>query len=158
MRPGGIEPPTHIFEVGLERFGSSRPSWEPPANRLVPSSPCPQRLGRFRLVSLAVVVGAIVAADVLRDDAGFVAATLMGVALGNQRFLPAHRRVDVSVALGFHEALVQLLIGVLFVLIAASVSPDDVRAVLARALVLVLAMLLVVRPLVVAVALARSQF
>jgi hypothetical protein len=64
----------------------------------------------------------------------------------------------VSVTLGFHEALVQLLIGVLFVLIAASVSPDDVRAVLARALVLVLVMLLVVRPLVVAVALARSQF
>jgi NhaP-type Na+/H+ or K+/H+ antiporter len=93
-------------------------------------------------VSLAAVVGAVVAADLLRDDSGFVAATLMGVALGNQRFLHAARRVDVSAALGFHEALVQLLIGVLFVLIAASVSPDDVRHVLARTLVLVAVMVL----------------
>ena len=38
-------------------------------------------------VTLAAVVGAVVAADLLRDDSGFVAATLMGVALGNQRFL-----------------------------------------------------------------------
>jgi len=109
-------------------------------------------------VSLAAVVGAVVAADLLRDDSGFVAATLMGVALGNQRFLHAARRVDVSAALGFHEALVQLLIGVLFVLIAASVSPDDVRHVLARTLVLVAVMVLVLRPLVVALAVWRSHF
>ena len=108
--------------------------------------------------SLAVVVGAVVAADLLRDDSGFVAATLMGVALGNQRFLPAARRIDVSAALGFHEALVQLLIGVLFVLIAASVSPDEVRDVLAKALVLVAVMALIVRPLVVAIAMWRSHF
>ena len=93
-------------------------------------------------VTLATVVGAVVAADLLRDDSGFVAATLMGVALGNQRFLREARRIDVSAALGFHEALVQLLIGVLFVLIAASVSPDDVRHVLARTLVLVAVMVL----------------
>ena len=63
-----------------------------------------------------------------------------------------------SAALGFHEALVQLLIGVLFVLIAASVSPDDVRHVLARTLVLVAVMVLVVRPVVVALAMWRSHF
>ena len=39
-------------------------------------------------VTLAAVVGAVVAADLLRDDSGFVAATLMGVALGNQRLRP----------------------------------------------------------------------
>ena len=108
--------------------------------------------------TLATVIGAVVAADLLRDDSGFVAATLMGVVLGNQGFLGRHRRIDVSAALGFHEALVQLLIGVLFVLIAASVSPDDVRVVLARTLVLVVVMVLVVRPLVVALAMWRSHF
>jgi NhaP-type Na+/H+ or K+/H+ antiporter len=108
--------------------------------------------------TLATVVGAVVAADLLRDDSGFVAATLMGVVLGNQGFLGRHRRIDVSAALGFHEALVQLLIGVLFVLIAASVSPDDVRHVLGRTLVLVAVMVLLVRPLVVALAMWRSQF
>jgi NhaP-type Na+/H+ or K+/H+ antiporter len=109
-------------------------------------------------VTLATVVGAVVAADLLRDDSGFVAATLMGVALGNQRFLPSGWRIDVSAALGFHEALVQLLIGVLFVLIAASVSPDEVGDVLVKALVLVAVMALVVRPLIAAIALWRSHF
>ncbi len=77
--------------------------------------------------TLAVVVGSVVAADLLRDDTGFVAATLMGITLGNQHILPRSRRVDVTAVLGFHEALVQLLIGVLFILIAASVTPDEVR-------------------------------
>ena len=46
----------------------------------------------------------------------------------------------------------QLLIGVLFVLIAASVSPSDVSAVLAGPLALVAIMVLVIRPLAVALA------
>jgi hypothetical protein len=58
--------------------------------------------------------------------------------------------------LEFHGTLVQLLIGVLFVLIAASVSPSDVDAVLPGALALVAAMVLIIRPLAVAVATWRS--
>jgi NhaP-type Na+/H+ or K+/H+ antiporter len=99
---------------------------------------------------LMMVVAALVAADLLRDDSGFVATTLMGAALANQR------RIDVSLMLEFHGALVRLLIGVLFVLIAASVSPSDVDAVLPGALVLVAAMVLVIRPLAVALATWRS--
>ena len=69
-------------------------------------------------LTLAVaVVAAVVAADVLREDSGFVAATLMGVFLGNQGFIKTSRRVDVTLTLEFQETLVQLLIGVLFVLI-----------------------------------------
>jgi NhaP-type Na+/H+ or K+/H+ antiporter len=100
--------------------------------------------------TLMVVVAALVAADLIRDDSGFVAATLMGAVLANQR------RIDVSLTLDFSATLVQLLIGVLFVLIAASVSPADVRDVLPEALLLVAAMVLVVRPLAVAIATARS--
>ena len=37
------------------------------------------------LATLMVVVGAVVAADLIREDSGFIAATLMGIALGNQR-------------------------------------------------------------------------
>jgi NhaP-type Na+/H+ or K+/H+ antiporter len=96
--------------------------------------------------TLMLVVAALVAADVLRDDAGFVATTLMGMVLANQR------RIDVSLLLDFQATLVQLLIGVLFILIAASVSPSDVQAVLPEALVLVVVMVLVIRPLAVALA------
>jgi NhaP-type Na+/H+ or K+/H+ antiporter len=97
-------------------------------------------------VTLAVVVGALVAADLIREDAGFVATTAMGMALANQR------RLDVTLMLEFQQTLVQLLVGVLFILIAASVSVDDVRAVLPEALVLVALMVLVIRPAAVALA------
>ena len=99
---------------------------------------------------LMLVAAALVGADLLRDDAGFVATTLMGAFLANQR------HIDVSTTLEFHATLVQLLIGVLFVLIAASVSPADVEAVLPGALALVAIMALVIRPLVVALSTWRS--
>jgi len=51
---------------------------------------------------------------------------------------------------------VQMLIGALFVLISASVSPSDVEAVLPAALALVAIMVLVIRPLAVALATWRS--
>jgi NhaP-type Na+/H+ or K+/H+ antiporter len=109
-------------------------------------------------VTLMVVVAAVVAADLIREDSGFVAATLMGISLGNQRLLAPSRRIDISLTLEFEETLVQLLIGVLFVLIAASVSPSDVRAVMPEALVLLAVMVLLVRPAAAALATWRSTF
>jgi NhaP-type Na+/H+ or K+/H+ antiporter len=103
--------------------------------------------------ALMVVVAAVVAADLIREDAGLLTAVLMGIALGNQR------RIDISLSLfDFEETLVQLLIGVLFVLVAASVSPNEVRSVLPQALVLVAVMVLVIRPAVVALTTLRSPF
>lgn len=101
-------------------------------------------------VVLALVAAALVGADLLREDSGFVAATVMGVVLANQR------AIDVSLTLEFQGTLVQLLIGILFVLIAASVSPSDVSAVLPGALLLVGVMALLVRPLAVALATWRT--
>ena len=100
---------------------------------------------------LMMVTVALVGADLLRDDAGFVAVTVMGMILANQR------RIDVSLTMEFQGTLVQLLIGILFVLIAASVSPSAVRSVLPGALFLVAAMALVIRPLAVALATWRSD-
>jgi Sodium/hydrogen exchanger family len=60
--------------------------------------------------------------------------------------------------LGFQETLVQLLVGVLFVLIAASVSLKDVEAVLPETLVLVAVMALLIRPVAVLLATLRSRF
>jgi NhaP-type Na+/H+ or K+/H+ antiporter len=103
--------------------------------------------------TLMAVVAAVVAADLIREDAGLVAAVLMGIAVANQR------RIDVSLSLyEFEETLVQLLIGVLFVLVAASVSPQEVRSVLPQALVLVAVMILVIRPAAVALTTWRSSF
>ena len=59
-------------------------------------------------ITLMIVVASIVAADLIREDAGLLAAVLMGVVVGNQR------GIDISLSLfEFEETLVQLLIGVL---------------------------------------------
>jgi NhaP-type Na+/H+ or K+/H+ antiporter len=112
-----------------------------------------QRLAPRQLVAatLAATVAALVASDLIRDDTGFLATLLMGVFLANQR------SIDVRQAVEFHETLVQLLIGVLFVMIAASVSPSDVKHVLAGSLALVAIMILIVRPVVVALTTWRSR-
>jgi NhaP-type Na+/H+ or K+/H+ antiporter len=101
--------------------------------------------------TLAAVVAAVVVADLLRDDSGFVAATLMGAFLANQR------RIDLWLTAEFQESLVQLLVGVLFVLISASVTPSAVKAVLPESLALVAVMVLVIRPAAVALATWRSN-
>src|SRR4029079_9529744 len=102
--------------------------------------------------TLMMVVAAVVAADLLRDDTGLVAATLMGAALGNQR------RVDIALTREFQETLVQLLICVRCILISASGAPSDVRAVLGPALLLVVLIALVIRPLAVAASTVRTSF
>jgi NhaP-type Na+/H+ or K+/H+ antiporter len=102
-------------------------------------------------VTLALTVGALVASDLIRDDSGFVATLLMGMFLANQR------SIEVAPAVEFHETLVQLLIGILFVLIAASVSPSAVQSILPGALVLVAIMVLVIRPAMVALMTIGSE-
>jgi NhaP-type Na+/H+ or K+/H+ antiporter len=106
--------------------------------------------GHAVAAALMCVVGAVVGADLLRDDAGFVAAAVMGIAMANQA------QLDVSRILEFHGTLVSLLIGMLFVLIAASVEPSQVSAVLAEGLGLIAVMVFVIRPLAVAVSAWRS--
>lgn len=108
--------------------------------------------------TLMVVVGAIVVSDLIREDSGFAAATVMGIALANQRLIDPSRRIDISLTLEFHETLVRLLIGVLFVLVAASVSPDDIKGVMPEALALLAIMILLIRPIVVMLGTWRSAF
>jgi NhaP-type Na+/H+ or K+/H+ antiporter len=109
-------------------------------------------------VTLMVVVATVVAADLVRDDSGLAAATVMGAAMANLALVRPSNAIDISVMLEFHETLVRLLIGVLFVLVAASVSPHDVSRVMPEALVLVAVMVLIVRPAAVMLSTWRSSF
>lgn len=107
--------------------------------------------GHSVITSLMVVFAALVSADLLREDSGFLAAAVMGAVLANQR------RVDISNVLDFDQTVVPLLIGLLFVLISASVTPSAVSSVLAGSLALIAIMVLLIRPLVVALTTWRSQ-
>ncbi len=82
------------------------------------------------------------ACDLVRDDAGLIAAILMGIAIANMRVfnMPAKRP--------FFETLVQLIIGVLFVSISATVTPASLRHLVLPTLGLVAILVLVTRPLV----------
>ncbi len=107
--------------------------------------------GQAVAAALMVVAAAITAADLLRTDAGLVAAATMGM------FMAQQQRLDVSKILEFHGTVVELLIGILFVLISASVTPSQVDAVLGKGLILVAVMVLLVRPAVVALGTWRSE-
>jgi NhaP-type Na+/H+ or K+/H+ antiporter len=106
--------------------------------------------GQAVAASLMVVVGAVVAADLVREDSGFLAATVMGVLLANQT------RLDLSRVLQFQGAVVGLLIAILFVLISASVEPSQVLQLLPGGLALVAVIVVVLRPLTVALCTWRS--
>ena len=101
--------------------------------------------------ALMCVAAALVGADLIKEDAGFVATATMGIVMANQH------RLDVSRVLEFHGTVVSLLIGMLFILISASVTPSQVNAVLWESLALIAVMVIVLRPLDVAVATWRSQ-
>jgi NhaP-type Na+/H+ or K+/H+ antiporter len=101
--------------------------------------------------ALMVVVGALVVADLIREDSGFLAATVMGIVLANQT------QLDISRVLAFQGTVVELLIAILFVLISASVEPSQVWDLLPEGLALVAVMVLVLRPLTVAVGTLRSE-
>jgi NhaP-type Na+/H+ or K+/H+ antiporter len=91
---------------------------------------------------LASVVSVAAACDIIRDDAGLIAAVIMGLAVANMRGfdMPARRP--------FFETLVQLIIGVLFIAISATVTPASLRHLILPTLGLVAVLVLVTRPLV----------
>jgi hypothetical protein len=99
---------------------------------------------------LACIVGVAAACDIVRDDAGLIAAIIMGLAVANLRVfnIPARRP--------FFETLVQLIIGVLFVCISATVTPESLKHIVLPTLGLVAVLVLVTRPLVAFAATIRT--
>ena len=100
---------------------------------------------------LACVVGVAAACDVARDDAGLIAAVLMGLAVANMRGF------DVPARRPFFETLVQLIIGVLFISISATVTPASLEHLVLPTLGLVAVLVLVTRPLVAFLATIRTD-
>ena len=102
-------------------------------------------------VSIMFVVGVFTAAHRLQPESGLLAATVMGMTLGNQRF------VDVRHIAEFKENLRVLLIGTLFMLLATRLEIGELRAIGGRGLVFVLILIVVVRPASVLLATIRSS-
>jgi NhaP-type Na+/H+ or K+/H+ antiporter len=100
---------------------------------------------------LACVVGVAAVCDIVRDDAGLIAAILMGLAVANLRWFDIRDRGQ------FFETLVQLIIGVLFVSISATVTPESLQHIVLPTVGLVAVLVLITRPLVAFVATVRTE-
>ncbi|MEZ5079072.1 MAG: sodium:proton antiporter [Thermoleophilia bacterium] len=94
--------------------------------------------------TLATVLGVFAAADTIKPEAGLVAATVMGIAMA------AQRRVSVHHVLRFNETLRIIFISILFVVLAARIQPETLRTLELRNLGFLLVLILLVRPLSVA--------
>ena len=103
-------------------------------------------------LTLAVVVAAFTASNVLQAETGFLTATLMGVVLTNQK------AVDVKHIIEFKENLGVLIISSLFVLLAARLQLSDLLGVGVPQLAFLAVLILVVRPLAVALCTLGSEF
>jgi len=97
-------------------------------------------------LTLGVVVGAFRGAEALSPEAGLIATTVMGVIVANQD------RVDTEHIVTFKENLGVLLVSFLFVLLAARIEWTAVQTITVESVVFATLLLLVVRPLAVAVA------
>jgi NhaP-type Na+/H+ or K+/H+ antiporter len=96
------------------------------------------------VAQVAVVIAVAAVCDVVREDTGLIAAVVLGLAVGNLRGFntPARRP--------FFEVLVRLTLGLLFISISATVTPDSLRHLALPTLGLVAVLVIVVRPLVAA--------
>ena len=101
--------------------------------RLVPT-------GLENILVLSAVVALYQFSDTIQPESGLGAVTVAGVVVGNAQSRVLRELID------FKEQLTVLMIGLLFVLLAADVRVADVRALGWPALATVAALILVVRP------------
>lgn len=100
---------------------------------------------------LAVVLFSVAGASAIREDAGLVTAIVMGLTL-------AHRRRElVERAPEFSETLVNLLLGVLFIVLSSRVEPSAVADLGLEGLAFVAVLILLIRPFTALVCTVRSQ-
>jgi len=101
------------------------------------------------IIATVLVVAGL--CDAIQSDTGLVAAITMGIVLANLRgvVVPEDRP--------FLKTIVQLTIGVLFISISATVTPASLRGVVWPTVGLVACLVLLVRPVVAAVATVRTD-
>lgn len=95
-------------------------------------------------VALMTVIAAFAVSNSLKEEAGLLEATLLGIIMANQKYVSVRRIVE------FKEDLRVLLISLLFIVLAARLEPSAFAVMLAPGPLLFLAaLMLVVRPLAV---------
>jgi NhaP-type Na+/H+ or K+/H+ antiporter len=94
-------------------------------------------------VALAVAIGVYALSNLVLEEAGLIAATVMGIVLGNMN-LPSIAEIR-----RFKEYIAVLLVSGVFLLLTADLDPATLAALDWRSAVLIVAIVFVVRPVVV---------
>ena len=105
-----------------------------------------------RLITLAFIVLAFGAADLVRSEAGIAAAAVMGIALGN---VDLPHREDIE---HFTEDLTTIVLSFVFVALASLIEFGDIAALGVAGFLVVAAVTLLVRPLVVFSSIWHERF
>jgi len=103
------------------------------------------------LFGLSIALLAFMTADTVAAESGLLATTVLGFTLANQTRARTEHIVE------FSEVVRVLLIGVLFIILSARLTAEQLRVDLPGAIALILAFVFVARPLAVAVATWRSK-
>ena len=103
------------------------------------------------VVALAVVIAAYTASNYIQTESGLLSVTVMGIALANQKSVNVHHIIE------FKENLRVLLISGLFILLTARLELDDLASIGAGSLALLAVLMLLARPLAVAVSSLGSK-
>jgi hypothetical protein len=103
------------------------------------------------LLGLSAALVAFTIANTLAAESGLLATSILGLILAN------HESVRTEQIVQFSEVLRVLLIGVLFIVLSARLTTEQLRIDLPGVIALVVALVLVARPLAVAVATWRSK-
>jgi len=103
-------------------------------------------------VALTLVLFVFAAANLLQQESGLLAVTVMGAALASQQFVTVKHIVE------FKEDLRVLLISVLFIMLAARLPLNDPTYWSPRSLLFVAVLIVIIRPAAVALATWGSQF
>lgn len=106
--------------------------------------------GMENILALSAAVAIYQTSQALVPESGIGASVAAGLVVGNLRIRRMGQLVE------FKEQLTTLLIGILFILLAADVRMSEVGAIGTRALVVVAILALVVRPITVSLATAGS--
>lgn len=101
-------------------------------------------------LALMFVIAAFTVSNVLQDESGLFAVTIMGIILANQRFVPFHH------VLKFKENLSILLVSSLFIMLGARLDVKQLQGFDWRTVVFLVLMLIVARPLSVFLSTMRS--
>jgi NhaP-type Na+/H+ or K+/H+ antiporter len=144
LEAGAGQPAISVVEIALS-LGTGLLAGVIGALLLMPILATRRLSGRDKVAAtLMMVVASFALSDAVFADSGLVATIVMGVALANQK------RVRIDYIAEFKETLIPLLIGILFVLLAANVEVADVFGLGLPVVGLILVLVLVARPIAVA--------